>query len=692
MDLADALAGLDAHPWASLAHAYGSAEDLPGLLRAFVEAGEDGDAEEARDELYSAILHQGTVYSASVDAVPFLARIAAAGHQVVEILWMLGGLAETDDEWQIPEGAVRAAVAGQLPLLMPLLADGDADVRGIAASVVGRTRDTGTALPALRGRWAVEPDAVVRAELLLAIGRSAPAEAADLARALLDDTTPRPLRLAAVLATVKAGAPWSEAQHAAALAVLPTRELTVDRYSMHHQELLPELVTDLLARGTEADRESAFALVEAALRDERPGVPFEALWAAYEACDHSRSAPRRLVPAVARHAAHDYAERLLTKLGPLGAAAAPALAALAEQSEDKAADRALAVLVRVAPRQAAPLLARDLARRPRALAAAGGFRAPEFPFDPALVAAVRERLLADDLRSGETAELVHLLCQWGPQAAAGLPELYAVLPYTPYAATAVAAVAADSPQAERRQAAAVLRAAAGRLIAARAHHRLTGETGLLLAAAAEGLTVPKDLTEAARAAADLGPAAVGLLPALRAAVSQDAEPTAPQLEADIAIATALQRIDGDAEAALRILESVLDRCGEQTWFRWTVLRAVQAAALLGPAARPLVPRLAGLLGDPEQAPTAVLALLRIADPDTLDRGRLAEAALDAVDAGFDPGCACEALHALGSAALSSAQRRRIAELVGSDRRIPCHGHLESAVLEDERLRVLLAGL
>ncbi|WP_329500663.1 hypothetical protein [Kitasatospora herbaricolor] len=48
-DLADALAGRDAHPWARVSHAYGPAEDLPDLLRALAEGG--GSAEEAISEL-----------------------------------------------------------------------------------------------------------------------------------------------------------------------------------------------------------------------------------------------------------------------------------------------------------------------------------------------------------------------------------------------------------------------------------------------------------------------------------------------------------------------------------------------------------------------------------------------------------------------------------------------------------------
>ncbi|WKV75974.1 hypothetical protein AW27_033345 [Streptomyces sp. PCS3-D2] len=69
MELPTALAGLDAHPWATVNHAYGPAEDLPDLLRTFAEGGED--AEDALEELYSSIVHQGTVYATSADAAPY---------------------------------------------------------------------------------------------------------------------------------------------------------------------------------------------------------------------------------------------------------------------------------------------------------------------------------------------------------------------------------------------------------------------------------------------------------------------------------------------------------------------------------------------------------------------------------------------------------------------------------------------
>ncbi len=232
---------------------------------------------------------------------------------------------------------------------------------------------------------------------------------------------------------------------------------------------------------------------------------------------------------------------------------------------------------------------------------------------------------------------------------------------------------------------------------ARAHHDLTGEAGVLLEAVTRALTAgPQEVAEAAQAAAPLGTTAAGLLPALRAAVSEDAEPTIPQLDRDTAIATALWQIGGDAEGAVTILASVLDRTvGNQLWYRWTVVRALRATALLGAAARPLVPRLEHLLVAPEKAPAAALALLAVTGPDDVDLGRLAEAALhsaDSAETGADVSGACEALQALGATALNTRRRRRVTELAEQDRRIVDSGLANSIIREDERLRAVLTAL
>lgn len=72
------LEGLDAIDWRSLRHAHGPAADVPRLLRSL--ASEDADPwMEAGADLYETIWHQGTVYTASAAAVPFLFELLGHG-------------------------------------------------------------------------------------------------------------------------------------------------------------------------------------------------------------------------------------------------------------------------------------------------------------------------------------------------------------------------------------------------------------------------------------------------------------------------------------------------------------------------------------------------------------------------------------------------------------------------------------
>ena len=69
---------LDRIPWRDLTHAYGSAKDVPGLLRALRTAPPDRPGEEGPLwQLFGNIWHQGTVYEATAYAVPFLIDIAS---------------------------------------------------------------------------------------------------------------------------------------------------------------------------------------------------------------------------------------------------------------------------------------------------------------------------------------------------------------------------------------------------------------------------------------------------------------------------------------------------------------------------------------------------------------------------------------------------------------------------------------
>jgi hypothetical protein len=71
------LDGIDSVDWASLRHAYGSADDVPDLLRALASGDED-QRKNAVYELFGNIWHQGTVYPATAAAVPFLYELLSA--------------------------------------------------------------------------------------------------------------------------------------------------------------------------------------------------------------------------------------------------------------------------------------------------------------------------------------------------------------------------------------------------------------------------------------------------------------------------------------------------------------------------------------------------------------------------------------------------------------------------------------
>ncbi|WP_331737950.1 hypothetical protein [Streptomyces sp. NBC_01276] len=700
MDLARALDGLDARPWSSLSHAYGSAEDVPPLLRALT--GTDADAaEEALSELYGSLLHQGTVYAASAEAVPFLAEIAAAGHRTVDVLALLGGMAESDDEYRVVPGAVRAAVADQLPLLLPLLASAEPEVRRTAAWVVSHTRESETALPALRARWDQEPESAARAEVLAGITRLDPQGGAAAAAAVLDPSQPAEVRMAALFASLDAGAPWTEPMHTTMLSLLPADPLRSD-LDLERGEPLAAVIEALLGRDRRKERKAAFALIDAALHDDRAEVRAEGLWAADRVCTLSRSAPRRLVWNL-RAAAVDEESVLAVSslLGRLGSVAAPAaeiLAPLARRNphhDDDHADRALAALVLVAPAQSAPLLAAGLGRRPRALDAAAGFRSAgdsAFPYDGELLDAVRHRLTQPEVLSGnEPSQLTNLLAGWGAAAAPALPELCAALPHFPgQAARAIASLAAHCTPTDRNRAAASLRAVTaeqGVLPAAKALYDLDGEIAPLLHCLEQDLRRgANQLREATTTAAALGPRAAALVPALREVLDGSTSDTTPALDTDTALAEALWRVAGDADRVVAVLDSVFARAEQNPWSRWSVVRAARATALLGPAGRPLVARLESALGDPAQAPAAVLALTAVAEPASLDRTSLAEAALRSAESDADPTSACDALEALGPDALTSDHVRRLADLADGDARVIRSGVEDRIIRQDEALR------
>ncbi|MCX5522127.1 hypothetical protein OG342_04490 [Streptomyces bobili] len=701
MDRTLALAGLDDRPWPELDHAYGSAEDLPAVLSAL--AGDDPETTAgALEELYGSILHQGTVYAATAEAVPFLARLAAAGHRSADLLVLLGGIARSTDGQGVAPGACRAAVAGQLPFVLGLTAAGEARVRQAAVWAAGHTAAPTEAWPALRGRWAEETDDSVRAELVTALVRLDPARGAPTALAALAPHGPARLRVTAVVACLAAGLPWDTRQHDAVLAALPAEGLVS---AFEECEPLRAVVGGLLRRDTAEDREAAFALLEAALRVPEADVRAEALRAADHACMVSRSAPARLLPALLPLLDEPEPPRgvlpLLDKVAEQAGAGAPALARLAAADGDLA-DRALAALVTAAPALAAPLLAERLPERPLALAAASGARAlgtavsAPFPYDAALLDAVRRRLADPESTGNEPIHLALLLASWGRRAAPAIPELLDALPRIPLAGpTALAGVCPDDGE-PRTRTTEHLRAAVlhgpdeGRLSAARALHDLTGESGPLIAVIqAELAGTGRYLREAARLVTVLGETAGELVPALRTALAdRPAFRSMPWLDAHAELAAALWDITGDAATVVPVLEAVI-RADDGPWTRWTAIRTARLAARLGSAARPLRPALEELLVTPPHAPAAVLALLAALPEEELrgplERSVLAGQVLDTAESGVDADGAFEALSALGRAALTDEHLHRIERLAQGDRRVVTAGIGSQIIRADEQL-------
>ncbi|MFJ4788601.1 hypothetical protein [Streptomyces sp. NPDC088794] len=63
--------GLHDIDWASMEHAYGSAEEIPAMLWA-LRSPDARERSKALDHFYSAVHHQGDVYPVTAASLPFL--------------------------------------------------------------------------------------------------------------------------------------------------------------------------------------------------------------------------------------------------------------------------------------------------------------------------------------------------------------------------------------------------------------------------------------------------------------------------------------------------------------------------------------------------------------------------------------------------------------------------------------------
>jgi hypothetical protein len=155
------LDGLDRVDWASLEHAYGPATDVPDMLR---ELASDAEASHAFDRLFSSLNHQGSVYSATSAAIPFLIQILEDGRRS-ELVHFLGSVAE---------GGGKASIGAELgkgvSVLSRLLASEDPEERESAARALGAVTDhKEQAIEALHQRLSEEREKETRAAMAEAL-------------------------------------------------------------------------------------------------------------------------------------------------------------------------------------------------------------------------------------------------------------------------------------------------------------------------------------------------------------------------------------------------------------------------------------------------------------------------------------------------------------------------------------------
>ena len=116
--------------WASLRHAYGEASDIPGLLRQLSDfPAYEGYRSEPYLSLWSALCHQGDVYSASYAAVPAIVELieASPGRANWSALLLVVSIEIARNERSGPEvpnelAGPYAAALGRIPALVGAMA------------------------------------------------------------------------------------------------------------------------------------------------------------------------------------------------------------------------------------------------------------------------------------------------------------------------------------------------------------------------------------------------------------------------------------------------------------------------------------------------------------------------------------------------------------------------------------------
>ncbi len=121
---------LDSDRWKGLSHAYGNAQDVPGMLRDLAAHPTD----EVWERIWSSLCHQGDTYSASCAAVPHIVALAERlplKEQVMYWAFVAAVAADAGADgykapWDVQQG-YREALSRSAPVILKALLAGPAD-------------------------------------------------------------------------------------------------------------------------------------------------------------------------------------------------------------------------------------------------------------------------------------------------------------------------------------------------------------------------------------------------------------------------------------------------------------------------------------------------------------------------------------------------------------------------------------
>ncbi len=457
--------GLDDVPWSSLNHHYGSAEDVPGLLRDHL----DPDVwEPASRTLDNHLLHQGgMVPDAATAAVPFLVELAesekvpiGARVQAISLVGRIAGAAQAVAPRWCDPGCLPVMRAWLPRVVGRLDDDADAVCRAAVQALQGFGALAIGALAAMRRRYAVEELPHERLRVIAAVAAvcgagvgdgasTGRAEALRWLRMLSGDTQPE-VRIAAVVG-IRAVVPGAEASDTLdAILLEALRAPALDLWAPDHTGAPDWAVvgwTTACDGRVEAQLRPARELVGAGDRRLREGALRTAGLVLSEWRAHDGEV-LELAAGRLRDPDPELRCRAALLVGAVGGAEATPyagrIAAAAHDADHETAANALWALTRIGDPRCVALLAAHAAdgtfpwaRHVSSVSLRGHFSffgspsigevlAEAAPFAEALVPTVRTVLAARRDDAARRAMCEGLLA-WGPVAAPAVPDLAAMI-------------------------------------------------------------------------------------------------------------------------------------------------------------------------------------------------------------------------------------------------------------------------